>query len=105
MEFRKNFKDQDLDDFITKREDKFDNIEISQYKLENTDSYEGNVEESFNFYEEDGADIINDKIYIQPCMFLKIKENPFKLEKRLSLNATELISLKNAGFSFTDKVL
>lgn len=83
LEFRKNFKDQDLDDFITKREDKFDNIEISQYKLENTDSYEGNVEESFNFYEEDGADIINDKIYIQPCMFLKIKENPFKLEKRL----------------------
>ncbi|PQV48284.1 transglutaminase superfamily protein [Jejuia pallidilutea] len=83
LEFRKNFKDKDLDDFITIREGRFDDIEISEYTLENTDSYKGNVEEKFNFYKEEGADIINDKIYVQPFMFLKIKENPFKLEKRL----------------------
>ena len=83
LEFRKNFKDQDLDDFITTREDKFDNIDISEYSLENTDSYEGSVEEKFEFYKEEGADVVNDKIYIQPFMFLKIKENPFKLEERL----------------------
>ncbi len=82
LEFRKNFKDKDLDDFITTREDIFDNIEISEYELENTETHKGNVVESFNFYDEDGADVIDDKIYIQPCIFLKIKENPFKLEKR-----------------------
>jgi len=82
FELRKSFKDKDLDDFITTREDKFDNIEISEYELKNTDTYKGEVKESFNFFKEEGADIINDKIYIQPFMFLKIKENPFKLEKR-----------------------
>ena len=80
--FRENYKDQDLEAFIASREELFDNIEISNYEVENVDVYEGHVSESFSFYKENGADIINDKIYIQPLSFLKITENPFKLEKR-----------------------
>lgn len=82
FEFRENFKDQNLDDFIISREEKFQNIEISNYDVKNTEGYEGFVLESFDYYQENGADIINDKIYIQPMSFLKIKENPFKLEQR-----------------------
>lgn len=80
--FRKNFKDQDLDAFIAKREEVFGNVEISEYQTDNTNGYEGHVSESFDFYKENAADIINDKIYLQPLSFLKLTENPFKLDKR-----------------------
>lgn len=81
-EFRENFKDQDLDLFITNKEEVLENIEISNYEAKNTDVYEGFVSESFDFYKETGAEIIDGKIYIQPLLFLKITENPFKLEHR-----------------------
>jgi len=80
--FRKDYKDQDLDGFIADREKNFENIEISNYVAKNTDSYEGYVSEGFDYYMENGADIINDQLYIQPFMFLKIEENPFKLDTR-----------------------
>lgn len=80
--FRKNFKDQDLDAFVTNKEELLENIEISNYEAKNTDDYEGYVSESFEFYKESGADIIDGKIYIEPFLFFKTIENPFKSEKR-----------------------
>lgn len=80
--FRQSFKDADLDAFITEREKVFENIEISNYEAKNTDDYNGYVSESFEFYKESGADVIDNKIYIQPLLFLKLVENPFKLDKR-----------------------
>lgn len=80
--FRKGFKNQDLDGYVSKKEDFFNNIEISNYNAENTDTYEGFVSESFEFLSENSAEVIGDKIYLSPMMFLKVDENPFKLEKR-----------------------
>lgn len=80
--FRENFKDQDIDAFVTHKEELHENIEISNYVAKNTDEYEGYISESYDFYKESGADIIDNKIYIQPLLFLKTTENPFKLEKR-----------------------
>ena len=80
--FRENFKDEDLDAFITRKEELFDHIEISNYIANNTDVYEGRVKESLDFYKENGADLIDNKIYIQPLLFLRITENPFKAETR-----------------------
>ena len=80
--FRENFKDQDLDAFTARKEELFENIEISNYEAKNTDDYKGHVSESFDFYKEAGVEIIDNKIYIQPLLFLKIKENPFKSDKR-----------------------
>lgn len=80
--FREGIKDQDMDAFITSREDDFNDIEISDYEAENTETYEGNVNESFTFYQENGAEVLSDKIYFQPLMFMRMTENPFKLDKR-----------------------
>jgi len=80
--FREGIKDQDMDAFITNREDDFNNIEISDYETKSTDTYEGNVNESFTFYQENGAEVLSDKIYFQPLMFMRTTENPFKLDKR-----------------------
>lgn len=81
-QFREGIKDQDMDTFITSRENDFNDVEISDYETKNTDTYEGNVSESFTFYQEDGAEVLNDKIYFQPLMFMRMTENPFKLDKR-----------------------
>lgn len=82
LEFREVYKNQDEENFIGSLEEKFSGIEISNYQVKNTDKYEGYVSESFDYYQEAGADIINSKIYIQPLSFLATKENPFKLEDR-----------------------
>ncbi len=80
--FRENYKDRDLDAYLIEKEGTLENIEISNYEAKNTDDYEGYVSESFDFYKESMADIIDGKIYIQPLLFLKSTENPFKLETR-----------------------
>ncbi|MCL6295563.1 DUF3857 domain-containing protein [Jejuia spongiicola] len=82
FEFREAFKNVDEEGFVVNLEEKYDNIEISNYEVKNTDKYDGFVSESFDYYQETGADIINDKIYIQPFSFFRIKENPFKLDER-----------------------
>lgn len=80
--FRKNYKNEDMDAYLTNKEESLENIEISNYKAQNADTHEGYVSESYDFYKESGADIIDDKIYIIPMLFLKSTENPFKLDKR-----------------------
>ncbi|GGD14088.1 DUF3857 domain-containing protein [Hyunsoonleella pacifica] len=82
LKIRKRFKDKEMDAIITDRESAMDNIEISEYKLENIDSYEGFVNESFDFYYENGVDVVGDKLFFNPFMFFAIEENPFKQDKR-----------------------
>ncbi|WP_203257694.1 DUF3857 domain-containing protein [Hyunsoonleella ulvae] len=82
LKIRKKFKDRDLDAFIAERESALDNIEVSEYKLENADHYEGFVNESFDFYYENGVDVAGNKLFFNPFMFFKMEENPFKEDKR-----------------------
>ncbi len=81
--FRENFKNQNLESFITNKEQEYDNIEISDYTLKNENTYRGFVTESFNYYQEDGAEVAGDKLYLNPMTFLKVTENPFKREERI----------------------
>lgn len=80
--FRNNYNSEDLDAYLTEKEEELENIEISNYKAQNAEIYEGFVSESYDFYKEEGADVINDKLYIAPMLFLKSTENPFKLDER-----------------------
>jgi hypothetical protein len=80
--FRKYYKDKALDFYVGEKEEQLGSIEISNYVTKNTDTYEGNVLESFDFYKENAADIIDNKIYISPMLFFKTKENPFLTDKR-----------------------
>ncbi|SHJ46745.1 transglutaminase domain-containing protein [Pseudozobellia thermophila] len=81
-QFRERYKEKEEDEFLNDLERKLSNIEISGYEVKNAAGYEGNVTESFTYEMENGADIINDKIYFYPLAFLRKEENPFKLEKR-----------------------
>lgn len=80
--FRENFKNRDLDEYLNEMEQRYMGIEISDYEAGNTDTYEGMVTEKFVYETENGADVVGDKLYVHLMAFLRMQENPFKLEKR-----------------------
>lgn len=80
--FREDFKNRDLDEYLNEMEQRYLGIEISDYEAGNTDTYEGMVTEKFVYETENGADVVGDKLYVHPLAFLRMEENPFKLEKR-----------------------
>ncbi len=82
LRFRKKAKDLDMETYLTELENRFHGIEISDHKLENIEDYEGFVKESFAFYDEAGTEMIDGKLYVDPLAFLRMEENPFKLENR-----------------------
>ncbi len=81
-DFRKDYEDKSMEEFLVDRESRFSGIEISNYEVKNAETYAGPVSEAFDFNFDNGADIVNDKIYISPLSFLKMDENPFKAEER-----------------------
>ena len=80
--YRERYNNADEDDFIEKLENKYNGLEISEFKVTNGLDLSKPVMESFKFVQESQADIIGDKIYFSPLFFFKTSENPFKLEKR-----------------------
>lgn len=68
--------------FLKEIENKYNDMEVSDFSVQNDRDSSKPVVESFKFSLESQADIINDKIYFSPLFFLKLSENPFKLEKR-----------------------
>lgn len=58
------------------------NIQISDYVRENEKDLTKPIVETYSFSDTKGFDIISDKIYIAPLLFLTQSENPFKQEKR-----------------------
>lgn len=80
--FRINFKNKIKETQVEEREKKFLNVEINEYEVENAETNKGNLNESFDFQYDNGIDLIGEKIFFSPLLFLKMDENPFKLEKR-----------------------
>lgn len=71
-----------IDNYLEKLETKNNNIEISDYKRENELDVSKQVFEVYSFKDTKSTEIIGDKIYISPMLFLSHSENPFKQEKR-----------------------
>jgi len=82
LSYRERYNNTDENDFLEKLENKYDGLEISEFKVANAVELSKPVMESYKFFKESQADIISDKIYFSPLFFLRTKENPFKLEKR-----------------------
>jgi hypothetical protein len=80
------FRNQNLglteDSYLEKLEKENNNIEISDYKRENDLDLSKPILESYSFKDTKSIEIISEKIYISPLLFLTIKENPFKQETR-----------------------
>jgi Domain of Unknown Function with PDB structure (DUF3857)/Transglutaminase-like superfamily len=68
-------------DLISKLEDNND-IEIEKFRLTNLNNISKPLVEMVQFSRENQVDIIGNKIYLSPMLFLKVRENPFKQEER-----------------------
>jgi len=82
LEFRKEVLGLDKDNYLEKLEASNSNIEISDYIRENDLDLSQPIVEKYSFKDNKSVEIINDKIYISPMLFLSAKENPFKQEVR-----------------------
>ncbi|GAA3596964.1 DUF3857 domain-containing protein [Flavivirga amylovorans] len=82
LRYRERYNNKDEEDFIEKLENKYNGLEISDFKVTNGLDLSKPVTESYKFIKESQADIIGDKIYFSPMFYLRTMENPFKLENR-----------------------
>ena len=80
--FRENYNGLSQESYLEKLENNHKGMEISNYKLTNDKDTAKPVVEDYDFKHNNVADIIGDKMYINPMLFLATAENPFKQEKR-----------------------
>ncbi|MFD2908190.1 DUF3857 domain-containing protein [Flavobacterium ardleyense] len=67
---------------VENRENHFKNIEIENYISENMNALNLPVIESFDFVDDKHIEVIGNKIYFSPLLFLGSESNPFKSENR-----------------------
>lgn len=79
--FRENFSGTNKDSYVEMLEKHYKGLQINEYKVTNDDPFKPVVEE-YDFIHDGLADIIGDKIYINPMLHLIQTESPFKQDKR-----------------------
>lgn len=70
------------EEYINALENSQNNIEISDYKLENFDDLSKPIVENYNFKSNNEIEIIGNKIFFSPLLFFKNNQNPFYQETR-----------------------
>jgi len=70
------------EDIIGKMEEENGNIEISDFKIMNKNNLYKPATIMYKFDSEELLDVVGDKIYFKPLLFLSETKNPFKLETR-----------------------
>ncbi|MFD1314545.1 DUF3857 domain-containing protein [Namhaeicola litoreus] len=82
MIFREKYETLTEEEQKTKIESEFTNFEIEQLRINNLDNNYKNIQELVKFSAVNQVDLINDKIYFSPLLFLTESESPFKLDER-----------------------
>ncbi|TRX29177.1 DUF3857 domain-containing protein [Flavobacterium franklandianum] len=80
--FREKYEGMNQQNYLGKVENDFPGIQITDYNIENSKEASKPVIENFNFTIDNQCEIIGDKIYINPQLFLAETKNPFVQEKR-----------------------
>ncbi|WGK65287.1 DUF3857 domain-containing protein [Croceiramulus getboli] len=82
LEFRKTYGGQDTGESVDRIINTYKLTEASNYERENLNALEEPVQESYEFKVENGVDLIGNKMYIDPLIFLRMTSNPFKAKER-----------------------
>lgn len=81
-DFRENYLGVSKESYMELLEKHYKGMEIGEYKVSNEKDLTKPVVEEYDFNHTGVADIIGDKMFINPMLFLTQAENPFKQEKR-----------------------
>lgn len=79
--FRKKASRLSEDELIAELEEDYA-VETEGFKIDNQNDLGKPVVRSFKFFGEDFVEGVNDKLYLNPMLFLATTKNPFKAEKR-----------------------
>ncbi len=82
LQYRTKYNGLSENDLVTKLEKKNDDIEINEFKAINKNEPTKPLIYQFDFETDSQVEVIGDKMYFSPLLFLTTKENPFKLENR-----------------------
>ena len=80
--FREKYAGINQQNYLEKVENDFPGIQINDYNIENSKEVSKPVNENFTFTSDNQCEIIGDRIYINPQLFLAETKNPFVQEKR-----------------------
>jgi hypothetical protein len=70
------------DEYIKDKENSILGLEIQEYEMTDIDSIYNPVKAKYTITLNNKADVIENNIYINPMLYNKLSDNPFKLEKR-----------------------
>ena len=82
LDFREKNLTANKEVYLEKLESENNNIEINEYIRDNDLDLSKPIVENYSFKDTKSIEVISNKIYISPLLFLRLKENPFKQEKR-----------------------
>jgi len=82
LSFREKHADQNREQYVEGLENQWDGVHITDYVSDNGADLSKPVTESLAFADENGAEIIADRMYLNPMLFFTADKNPFVLEKR-----------------------
>ncbi|NHF60915.1 DUF3857 and transglutaminase domain-containing protein [Flavobacteriaceae bacterium TP-CH-4] len=82
IQFREGYNETNEEDYLEKLENENGGIEIDNFNVKNRNDLSKAAVTSYEYYDEGAFDVVADKIYFSPMLFLRTTENPFKLEKR-----------------------
>lgn len=80
--YRDGFGKLSTESIIEKLQKKYQGIEVSDYNVQNIKDLSNPIIENFTFISDNEVEIIGDKMYFSPFLFLAEKQNPFKQEIR-----------------------
>ncbi|MFP9112675.1 transglutaminase domain-containing protein [Flavobacterium sp. RHBU_3] len=79
---RENYAEVKKDSYIEKLEKKYTGISVTDYKVTSDKETSKPFVEEYSFTHNGLCDVIGDKIYLKPMLFMANTQNPFKQEKR-----------------------
>ena len=82
LRFREKYSELSQDSYLDNLEKRHKGFEIAEYEIVNKNEISEPIIEKYSFKSDNLTEIIGDKIYIQPLLYLSETENPFKQETR-----------------------
>ncbi|VXC29538.1 Transglutaminase [Flavobacterium sp. 9AF] len=82
LSFRNKFNEFSREIYLDEMENKHKGLNILEYNLENFKDLKRPITEAFDFSHDNDVEVVGDKIFLNPMMFLGEEENPFKAENR-----------------------
>lgn len=82
LRFREKYSELSQDSYLDNLEKRHKGLEIAEYEIVNKNEISEPIIEKYSFKSDNLTEIIGDKIYIQPLLYLSETENPFKQETR-----------------------